>query len=259
MKKTLLGLVAFAAILLVFTSCERKPKPETIYLPQIATFTAEYSDGADQWTYHYDAEGKVTKVERFWVTAEGVAPDKEWNFAYGAKGDVTITGSGNYTITFGENGYASTFTESGDGWAETYTYTYDALGYLVSVDRDGSHRSDVKIEDNNITYWTKPGEEEGSWLKKNHTYLTQDNVAGIRNIYCERAGASRWLQELGWFGKPTAKLCSTNQWENSDKGSVLTYLFDEHNWVTQETKIYGGDEEYPEIYKYTWNVIEVTE
>lgn len=251
--KTFLKLAIVALVATVLTSsCEKKPK-DPVFEAQIATYSEDWGSGMDQWVYTYNTEGKVTGVVRNWVENSNPVKDKEWNFAW-AGNKLTITGSNNYEITFGANGYASTMTESGSDWAETYAYTYDANGYLISISRDGDLRSEITIENGNIKTWTRKSDDV--WQTKNHTYSTVENKAGIYAIYSERGGASRWLQELGYFGKPCKNLCSSNQWTHSEKASSLTYDFDTNNNVTKVTKTYDGDNE---ISIYTWNMIEVAE
>ena len=152
-------------------------------------------------------------------------------------------------IVIGSNGYASTFS---DEW-DTYNFTYDEDGYLIKVVRDGEVKSNIVIEDGCIKSWSKFS--EGVELIKNHTYSTTENVAGIYNIYTEAAGFSRWLAELGFFGKPTKYLCTGNQWDYSESGSEISYEYDENGFVTKEVKNFPLDN-WTENYSYTWNVIE---
>ena len=76
----------------------------------------------------------------------------------------------------------------------------------------------------------------------------------VYNIYSERAGASRWLMEMGYL-QALQEPCETNQWAHSDKGSTMQYDFDTvNNTVTKVIKTYDG---YDEISLYTWESYEV--
>ena len=252
MKKIFSILAMMIAVSVIVSSCKKDEPEEPEYKFMVETYSEDWGSGVDQWVYTYDATGKVTKVIRNWVENNNPVLDKQWDFVW-ANSTLTITGNNNYQITFGSNGYAATMTESGDGWAETYTYTYDSNGYLVSVSRDGELRSEIVIENGNIKTWSRLS--DGVWQVKNHTYSTIENVHGIYNIYSERAGASRWLMEMGYFGKPCKNLCETNQWAHSDKGSTMQYDFDTvNNTVTKVIKTYDG---YDEISLYTWESYEV--
>lgn len=253
MKKALLmfAIVALAASM-ALTSC-KKPAPEPVYYPRMTTYSEDWGNGMDQWVYTYNTDGYVTKVVRNWVEAGNAILDKEWDFAWSYP-KLTITGTDNYDITFGANGLVSTMTEKGDGWQETYSYSYDVNGYLVSVSRNNDLRSEIVIENGNIKSWTRFNKDDQVWQTKNHTYSHVVNFAGIHNIYSEQAGASRWLMETGYFGMPTMNLCSGNQWAHSDKASTMAYEFDTNNCVTKVVKTYDG---YDEISLYTWEMVEV--
>ncbi len=252
MKKIFSIMAMMIAVSVIVSSCKPVEPEEPEYSYRVATYAAEWSSGTDQWVYTYDATGKVTGIIRNWVVDNNPVLDKEWDFAW-AYPNLTISGSNNYQITFGSNGYVSSMTESGDGWAETYTYTYDSNGYLVSVSRDGELRSEIVIENGNIKTWSRLS--DGVWQVKNHTYSTVENEYGIYNIYSERAGAGRWLMELGYFGKPCKNLCATNQWAHSDKGSTMQYDFDTtNNTIVRVIKTYDGEDE---ISHYTWESYEV--
>ena len=177
--------------------------------------------------------------------------EREWDFTY--TGDkIEATGYSAFTITLGANGYAS---EYKDEW-DTFTYTYDNNGYVTQVKKNGEVCANAVIEDGCITKWSKfedrneDGVAEECW--KEHIYSNMKNVAGIHNIYVEK-GAGRWLQELGFFGKPTKYLCESNGWDYSDTPSTLTYEFDEKNCVTKEIK---SAADYVENYFYSWTPLE---
>lgn len=212
--------------------------------PQANVRIASWADDWDSYAYTFDADGKVTKVSR----NNG---EREWTFTYNGN-KIEATGYSAFTITLGDNGYAS---EYKDEW-DTFTYTYDADGYVTQVTRNGEVCANAVIQDGCILKWSKfedrdeDGTPEEYW--KEHTYSNFPNVAGIHNIYVEK-GAGRWLQELGFFGKPTKYLCESNGWDYSDAPSTLSYEFDEKNCVTKETK---SAADYEENYFYTWTSLE---
>lgn len=217
-----------------------------------------WADDWDQYKYIY-TDGKVTKIEHYYEGDEGPVLDKEWSVTY-AGNVVTIdyltdpeNNERDYTITLGENGYAASFA---DCW-DTFTYTYDANGYCTQIKKNGEVASNIVVEDGCIVKWSKfddrdeDGTAEEHW--KIHTYGTEKNVAGIRNIYAER-GAGRWIQEMGFFGKGTAYLCTGNKWDYNDgQESPLNYELDENGCVTHELKGWEGE---VENFYYTWEVVE---
>ncbi len=211
-----------------------------------------WADDWDSYKYSYNAEGKVVGVNR----NEG---ERVWEVVY--EGNTVrinyLTDPADeekfYTITLGENGYAASFA---DCW-DTFTYTYDANGYCTQIKKNGEVDSNIVIEDGCLLKWSKFDDRDGDGTAeecwKIHTYGTEKNVAGIRNIYAER-GAGRWIQEMGFFGKATAYLCTGNKWDYNDgQESPLNYELDENGCVTHELKGWDGE---VENFYYTWEVVE---
>src|SRR5690554_3068108 len=110
MKKIFSILAMMIAVSVIVSSCKPVEPEEPEYSYRVATYAAEWSSGTDQWVYTYDATGKVTGIIRNWVVDNNPVLDKEWDFAW-AYPNLTISGSNNYQITFGSNGYVSSMTE----------------------------------------------------------------------------------------------------------------------------------------------------
>ena len=238
--KKLFGLILITG--LFFLSCENDDSNNDSETEK--TTTAQITSWADDWdsySYSYDNEGRVIKIDR----NNG---EREYNLSY-TEGTISISGYATYTIVLGSNGYASSFS---DEW-DTYQYTYDSEGYMTKIEKEDDIVSNIIVENGCISSWSKF--EDGVEFVKNHTYSSAENVAGINNIYSEKGGFDRWLAELGFFGKPTKYLCSGNQWDYSESGSQITYEYDENGFVLKEVKNFPADD-WTENYSYTWNIIE---
>ena len=246
--KKIFGILAIAAMAVSFnTACSKNENnggnggggEETVKVRLVG-----WADDWDSYVYEYDAEGKVVKASR----NDG---EREWNFSYNGN-VITATGYSEFTITLGTNGYAS---EYKDEW-DTFTYTYDSEGYVKQIKKNGEVCANAVVEDGCILKWSKfedrdeDGTAEECW--KDHTYTSTKNLAGVYTIYVEK-GASRWLQELGFFGKATKYLCSANGWDYSNSPSSLEYELDSKGCVIKEIKK-GAD--YEENYYYTWEYLE---
>lgn len=244
--KKIFGILAVAAMAMAFnTSCSEKEDNggNGGNGNGVNVRIASWADDWDKYVYTFDDAGKVVKADR----NDG---ERVWNFAYNGN-VVEVTGYSAFTITIGANGYAS---EYKDEW-DTFTYTYNNEGYVTQIKKNGEVCSNVTVVDGCITKWSKfeDRDEDGvaEELWKNHTYSSVKNVAGIHNIYAEK-GAGRWLQELGFFGKPTKYLCESNGWDYSANPSALTYEFDDKGCVTKESKTAS---DYTENYFYTWTAL----
>jgi hypothetical protein len=241
MKKSAIVLMMCLAAGLCFTSCTKKEK-ELIVKP------ATIADDWDSWAFTWnEAHTQCTTVNR----NNG---ERVWNLDYSTANTVKITGYSTMTITLGSNGYASKYA---DEWGDTFEYTYDAEGHMTKVTRSGEVRSNIVWTGGNMTSWSKfDTNDSGATVeyKKTHTYSTVANLAGIYEVYCEKAGAPRWLFETGLFGKPNAYLCATNKWDYSETTSNLSYTFDSYNCPLKMTKTYGED---TENFSWTYNYIQV--
>ncbi|MBR4212939.1 MAG: DUF4595 domain-containing protein [Bacteroidales bacterium] len=236
--KKIFAFFAFAAAVLSFTACGGD---EATSKYRIATF----SDDWDTWTYTYDAEGKVSKI----VRGEN---DRVYEFNYsGTTVTIKYTKGGeqkhDIVMTLNENGYCTKFV---DEYEDEFTYTYDANGFITSVKKFDDLKSNVTIENGNITKWSK---FEGETVyEKIHTYGKEKNVSGIHNIYAE-FGAGRFFRETGLFGKGTELLCTTNQWDYSQDPSQLNYEYDENGNIKQEIKSFPTKPDSKvENFYYTW-------
>jgi hypothetical protein len=204
---------------------------------QVATF----GDDWDTWNYEYNDNGTVKRVYRMY---DGKL-EREWNFAYGNDSTVTVTGHDEYHLTLNGEGYAKTFADSWD----SYSYKYDKDGYMTQVIRNGEVKSNITIENGNITKWSKFS--NGVEVFKLHTYTSVPNVGGAHCIYSESCGANRWLVETGLFGKASAYCHASNQWDYASKPSTFTFDYDTNNCIKAEHKQGDG---YTENYYYTYNV-----
>lgn len=129
----------------------------------------EYSK---QYSYEYDAEGKLIKVEDISRYSSSY-----WTFAYNADGDVTealhMTDEGQQekvTYTYQDGTlYQVNYYKSENNWG-IYTYTYDANGFPV------------KIEIENV-YAGEPGQEILDLVRSEDSYGWQiDKVSGGKLI-----------------------------------------------------------------------------
>lgn len=248
MKKifSIAAIVLMGAAALV--SCKKGDnggKEETV-VKRVKTFS-EVGDGwADVYAYTYDAQGRVSNINR----SEG---EKVWDFAYsGNKVTVTYTKKGEtpyvaYVLTLNEKGLCTSMV---DEWEETRTYTYNSEGRIIKVEKEGELKSELSLEDGCILYWTK--NRDGEWAKKNHKYTSTKNIGDIHNIYSEATDPSRWMYETGLFGHGTAYLCGENQWDYSEAKGILTYEFDADGYVIAEHKDYP---DWPENWTYEWEVV----
>ncbi|MCI1648454.1 MAG: DUF4595 domain-containing protein [Bacteroides sp.] len=202
---------------------------------------ATFADDWDTWYYEYNNNGSIKRVYRLW---EGQL-DREWVFAYGEGGKVTVTGKNTYEITLNDQGYAVSFKSGTD----SYVYSYDENGYMVQVEKNGNIVSNITIENGNIMKWSKFS--DGIEQFKNHTYSLIPNVGGAHCIYSEGCGASRWLVETGLFGKASAYCHTSNGWDYSSSSSTFTFEYDENNCIEKESKDYDG---YVENFFYTYFV-----
>jgi hypothetical protein len=258
MKKFLyLTMAAFVAGT-VFTSCGDKTKEqgggleESTVKARITSYAATADSWTDVYTYEYAADGKVAKVKRAYYENDDLVPEKEFVFTYSGS-TLTITDAMaddavKYTITLGSNGMASAMT---DEWEESYTYTYNSAGFITYIERGGSARSNVTIEDDCITLWTRFSDGEEQF--KDQTFYDVKNVAQLHTIYSEQGGFSRWLAETGLFGKASAYMCASTKWQHSDANGTFTYDYDKNGLPTVENKDYP---DYPEKGEFTWEILE---
>jgi hypothetical protein len=251
MKKSMLFVMLFS-ILCTFalTSCGKKEEEKK--KTRVHTFATEMYGYTNTYTYNYGSDGKITKVTRL-EEGEGNTYNTTYNFHY--SGDtIRITRiehpsteeGAYYTIILGSNGYAASFADEWDLW----TYTYNSDNYLVRVDRNGNLRSEITVTNGNIETWTRSQNDE--WQTKTQTYFGDENKGGCNTVYSEGAVPARWVVETGLFGKACKNLCQTSKWNHSDVTANYTYVKDNNDYVTTETKDYSGD---LELARYTWEEV----
>ena len=252
MKKFFAIAVLVAVATFTFTSCGSDDPMSKYRIKSLSYTEAEggvEADWADTWTYNYDTEGKLVNMTR------GTGDDaRTYDFTYEGL---------NVTVAYYEPGWETTFNatldENGrcvtliDEWS-TYTFVYDAKGYLTQIKENDNVKSNIVVDkDGNITKWSKF--KDGVEVFKLHTYGKEKNAGAIHNIFAEVYPLERQLAETGLFGKATANLCISNQWDYSQNASELKYEFDEvTGFVSAENKDFPTDPEYTttEIFKYTW-------
>ena len=251
MKKFFAIAALFAVAAFSFTSCGGDEDTAKVRIKTYA-YTEEKNgvpeDWADVWTYNYDEAGKLINITR----GEN---DRTWDFTYSGN-TVTIKyvkegqDKGNIVMTLDAKGNCTKYV---DEYGDEFNYTYDENGYIIQVKKFNDLKSDVVIENGNIKQWSKI--EGETTYQKLHTYGAAKNVNNIRNIYAE-FGAPRFMREAGFFGKGTAMLCTTNQWDYSQDPSQLDYEYDKDGNIAAEKKSFPTKENSKtEVNKYTWESI----
>ena len=195
-----------------------------------------FADDWDKWFYEYNDDWTVKRIFR---TADGTREgdlDREWVFAYDGN-KIEVTGKNNYHITLNDKGLVEKFA---DEW-DTCEYTYDEDGYMIQCVKNGEVAVNIDVQDGNIMRWSKL--KDGNTVWKLHTYTSTPNVSGMHATTAEGIGASRWLVETGLFGKGSANLHATIQWDYSETASTYTFDLDADGAVTAEHKKYGEDVE----------------
>lgn len=210
-----------------------------------------YSITADGWTdyfeFTYNAEGKVSKIEQYYLDEGTEVTDKEWNLAYNGN-TISLTGYAEGTFTLGENGYVSKYVVGG----VTYDYTYNNGGFLTQIKQDGTVVSNIVIVDDCISTWSRftDGVEE----PKVQTYASVKNIAGLHTTHNDKAAPERRaFYEAGLFGRTSAYMTATSGWQNSTDKATFTYDYDENGLPVAEHKDYPG---WPEEFEFTWDIID---
>ncbi len=195
---------------------------------------ASFGDDWDTWFYSYNENGTPKRIYR---TADGTPNgelDREWIFTYEGK-NLAVTGKNEWTITLNDKNLVETLVD-GDN---TYTYAYDADGFLTQVLKNGEVAVNIVVENGDIMRWSKM--KDGAEVWKLHTYGLVDNVSRCHATTAEGIGASRWLVETGLFGMGSAHLHNEIKWDYSDTGSTYTFDLDTNGCVVGEHKLYGED------------------
>lgn len=207
-------------------------------------------DEWDKYVFTYGNDGKIANVTR----NEGeITWDFTWTGNVGTAKYVKDGESrGNWVFTLGSNGYLSTFANH---WGDTWTFAYNAEGYLTSIKRqyDGKTVAKCVWTNGDLTKWSRL-KDNGAEEWKTQCFLAADNLGGIFPDASDKADIDRWIFELGYCGKPSAHLLDQASWESSDAISVYAYDIDAEGYVTKVTKVYDmGD---PEYYFYAWEVVD---
>ena len=256
MKKFLtIAAVAFAAFATV--SCDKENgtenggennAPVKKVLTALASKVNEQGEMTSGRAFVYNEDGKLAQVNECWVDNKETG-ELGW---YNLNVEWTETGlilkdaeSGNaeYTWTLNAKGY---ITQSIKG-NSTYKYEYDADDHLVKVYESykGAEFELVSVctwENGNMTSWSKEKyNDDGSARVKQQTYKNEPNTAGIFTCFTEKGGTSKWMFELGFFGKPSVNLVATDKWADSDTGAEFEFRTDDDDYVIAEIKYYGGE------------------
>ena len=246
------GAIALAAA--VAFSCKPDDKTEEVKVYRITSFSAWDEDNSwkDTWTYKYDEQGRVADIDRNELDDEGNKNEaKHWVLTYEGQTVKFVRQSdkvAEFELTLGANGFCEKMLINGKSTPRFYTY--DATGRITEIKEGEDVASKITLQDNCIKVWTN--EWEDPVRKKNHVYTSTKNLGDIHNIYSEVADPARWMYETGLFGHGTAYLAESNQWEDREIGSTLTYDLDANGYVTKETKVYDGWHEY---WGYTWEEV----
>lgn len=230
-------IAAIAASTLSFVSCNKDNKSgnkeeEKTPTYRMASFSNVGDDWEDKWVFTYNEDGTMKEANR------GDA-DHHWLFTYsGNKVNVKLeNGTPVYEMTLDANGNATSIKDFGEDC--TYNYQYDNAGFMVKAFEGEEAITEVNIQNDCITSWTRVGEE--GWRYKDHTYDTaKKNFGGIHTSYSEDAGMPRWIHEAGFLGKAPAYVCLTAQWRDRDQKAEYTYEYDNNGCVVLETKYYDS-------------------
>ena len=224
----------------------------------------------DMYTYTWNADGTIDKVDLAWAKEVYSTMKFNWN-----GNTVTVVDAKNdnqpvCTITVDEQKHATKITQAADsevgkGW-KTLECAYDANGFLTLAKVDGVVNTVQSIdEEGNIEWWGRVGIAEqvnesptaAGWRKKMHTYYSNENAAGIHGEWDEDVNVKRWFYETNLVGRASAHIMRTAWWygvvdsENNvvkqEYAAKLAYYpldVDANNCVVVETKLYDTKEKY---------------
>lgn len=272
MKKYLYVLMAVFAVFA--TACKKgstdpTPTPEPEPEPEITLYriaTLSYCEGqdlakpedaewADTWYYSYDAQGRVSVVDR----KDG--DKKHFTFTYDDKEKkVTVTrkdGLRTFILKLNIQGVCTSITDDvqdPDEWGpyqETATFEYDKELRNTKITKEGELRSELSWRDGCLVSWTKTKDDR----KRVFTYNTTKNVGDLHAIYSEAVDPpARWLYETGLFGHGPAYLPMTSVWEDDpENASTITCKTDANGYCTEEKKVFPDG--WTEIFTITWEEI----
>lgn len=272
MKKFFFALMAAAAVMSV--SCNKDPqKPDDDNVipdpePGLLEPTyriASYEHSGDVFTYSYNENGTVSVIE---ASYEG-KPYSKFVFTYsGSKltiKDELEDSKLMYDMTLDANNHATVIKDYTKDDAPTYNVRYDADGFLVYLDINGTVNTMQSIEDGCVAYWTRVGiadkvsdnVDADGWRKKLHTYYENDNIAGIHSEWDEDAKVKRWLYETGLLGRASVKVMKTAWWwgtadkengvvkdEMAEKLAYYPLNLDANGAISEEKKLYDKKDIY---------------
>lgn len=246
MKKVLYAIAMLSAVAVAFTACKKDGGDQKEEENKIVKRLAMCGDEWDKYAFTYGEDGKLTNINR----NEG---ERTWDFTWNGKtATVKYVKEGEeqspLSITLGDNGFISTFT---DTWGDVRNLSYDKDGYLIKVDKAGDVKCNAVWEAGDLVKWSRFS--DGAEQFKIQTFLADENVAGIFPDATDKAGIDRWMFEVGMCGKPSKHLLDEAAWDGS--GSVATHEYekDADGFVTKVTKYY--DSEVDQVYEYQWEVI----
>ena len=218
--------------------------------------------GTEDWTYTYDAQGRVSKVVARW---EGDVY-ATYNFNYSANkcevikhvdenGDTPASDTPFYDIDLNTDGLATKIKDYNENKTVELTY---ADGFIASAKIDGKDATQQSVTNECVDYWTRFNKDTGEWRHKEHTYTNRENVGAVHTEWAEDAGLKRWLYESGIVGRASRYCCATAQW--ADKTALAEYAYEYDSVtdaITKETKSNGepGALEFDCEFIFTWEAI----
>lgn len=254
MKKLLNYMLIATLMAGLLGSCEKddKPEKEEVKASLVKTIKAVYGpDEYETWAFTYDASGKLTKVDNYWIEDF----DKSYIYDYSVAGKLSVTKTGDDPTVYDLDAEGRIIKEDWGG-GEYAAYQYNSDGYLTKVIEhwdDADHvKFDVEITNGNITKHTRYDDSGVVNRYKVFVYTPGDNV---NNIDQANVIDSRWKNVTQLYGKNSKKLVDhLDYWngpgeEANTKTTSVNYTFDETNRVTSITR---SGEGWQEVFEYTY-------
>lgn len=254
MKKYLSLLMTAALVAAFVTSCNKDDDDDdiTVAASKIKEIKAVYGvDEYETWKFTYDANGKVTKVENYWLTDF----DKAYDYDYTVAGKLSITRTGQSPVVYDLDAQGRIVKEDWGG-GEYAAYEYNTDGYLVKVIEhwggEDHTKFMVEVTNGNITKHTRYNDDGVVNRIKTFTYTPGDNV---NNIDQANVVDSNWKTVGGFYGKNSKKLVDhLDYWngpgdEANTKTTNITYEFDSKNRPSKITRVGDG---WQEVFEYSY-------
>jgi hypothetical protein len=224
----------------------------------------------DMYTYSYNADGTIAKVDLAWAKEVYSSMVFTWNGSTVTVVDAKKDNAPVCTITVNDQKLAvkieqAADSEVGKGWKKLEC-KYDSNGFLTLAKADDVVNTVQSIdEDGNIEWWGRVGIADqvsestaaSGWRKKMHTYYGTVNAAGIHGEWDEDVKVKRWFYETGLVGRASANVMRTAWWygvvdkdnnvvkqEYAAKLAYYPLNVDANNCVIVETKLYDTKEKY---------------